>query len=945
MSRHHGITAVYANPLTARVLILFDPSLQTALLLAEIGISAVSRQADASVPAAVAAPPRSPPRAQPGYAPWHGREAAAALAFFGSAARRGLAQDEAERRLRQGQNVLSKAAPVSSLEIALNQFKNLPSLLLGVSALVSVATGGLPEAAAIAAVLVLNGGIGFVTERRAESTIASLSELVDDVVPVLRDGAVRQVESAHLVPGDILVLTPGIRIGADARLLQSSDLSIDESALTGESLPAPKDSAPLPPATPLPGRRNMAYRGTAVSAGSGLALVVGTGDNTEVGAIQALSTGTRRPKTPIQRQLDHLGNQLVKVSGAICLGIFGLGLLRGYHWLHILKTSTSLAIAALPEGLPAVATTSLARGIRRMREHQVLMRRLHAVETIGAIQTICLDKTGTLTLNRMSAVALRSHALQADRTQADWPARAADDAGRAELARLLQVCVLCNQAELRETPPQDAAPNGSATENALLELAAGAGIGATPLRRHFPLLQTELRMEGRNYMRTLHAMPDAARRLIAVKGNPAEVLDLCTHYLAGAQALALDAGARNAIARQNEGMAEQQLRVLGFAFAEAPAGADAAPLTWIGLVGLADPLRPGVERVIASFHDAGIRTVMLTGDQAATAYVIGQSLHLNNGDALHIVDAEQLEAIAPQRLQALADNAHIFSRVSPARKLQIVRALQRGGKTIAMTGDGINDGPALRAADIGIAMGGGTDVALSVADVVLKGDRLDTLLEAVRQGRTISNNIRKSLHFLLSSNLSEILAVLGSVALGSGQPLTPVQLLWLNLLSDMLPAIALVAEPAEGDVMQQAPRDPQRPIVGAGELRLYAREAGWLAGGALGAYLGGVACHGDGRRAGSIAFNALVLGQLLHALSCRSERRRLFAAAGAPPNHHLSLAVGASIGLQVAANLLPGLRRVLGIAPMGALDALLALAGAGLPLLVNEAAKPATPPD
>ncbi len=947
--RHAGVGAVYANPLTARVLLLFDPALPlAALLLALLPDSGLSGEpGKANAPTAPPVPPRRPARPEPAaprhaaYAPWHGRDGAAALAFFDSSECAGLSRAEAARRLLHGRNLLSKPAAVSSLQIFLSQFANLPTLVLGGSAAVSAATGGMPEAAAIAAVLGMNSGIGFVTERRAESTIASLAELVDDVVPVLRDGAQHQVEASQLVPGDVLVLAPGIRIAADARLLRAGGLAVDESALTGESLPSSKDCATLPANTPLPGRANMVYRGTAVAMGTGLGLVVGTGNNTEVGAIQALTSGTRRLRTPIQNQLDQLGNQLVKVSGAIGLGIFVLGLLRGYHWLRILKTSISLALAALPEGLPAVATTSLARGIRRMRAHQVLIRRLHAVETIGAIQTICLDKTGTLTLNRMSAVALHTAAgpLRVAQGQLDWAARAEGDAARAELARLLQICVLCNESGQHAAAP-DAPFNGSATESALLDLAASAGLAPEPLRRRHPLLQTELRMEGRNYMRTVHAMPVSPLRLVAVKGSPAEVLELCGRHLAGARALPLDQAARAGILAHNAAMAARQLRVLGFAFAEAAPDAAAPALTWVGLVGLADPLRPGVERVIASFHDAGIRTVMLTGDQAATAYVIGQSLRLNDGEPLRIVDAEQLEDMPPQHLQALAGDAHIFSRVSPARKLQIVRALQQGGRTIAMTGDGINDGPALRAADVGIAMGGGTDVALSVADVVLKDDRLETLLEAVRQGRAISNNIRKSLHFLLSSNLSEILTVLGTVALGGGQPLTPIQLLWLNLLSDMLPAIALVAEPAEGDVMRQPPRDPKRPIVGREELRRSAREAGRLAGGALAAYLYGVARHGDGPRAGGIAFNALVLGQLLHALSCRSEHRRLFSGTAARPNHQLSLAVGASVGLQAAANLLPGLRRALGIVPMGLLDVLVTLAGAALPLLANELAKP-----
>jgi Ca2+-transporting ATPase len=716
---------------------------------------------------------------------------------------------------------------------------------------------------------------------------------------------------------------------------------MDESALTGESAPVAKHSAVLAPPVPLAERRNMAFRGTAVSMGEGKGLVVGTGQRTEVGAIQALTTSTERPRTPMQRELEILGKRLVIVSSMMCVGIFVLGLLRGSKWLAILKTSMSLAIAAVPEGLPAAATTSLARGIRRMRDHDVLIRSLHAVENIGAIDTICLDKTGTLTQNSMSAVLVQtmSHALATD-----GPALTPDGApgpARAALQQLLQVCVLCNETSASNHGP-DGAAAGSSTENALLALARQAGVDESALRERYRLLGTRLRAEGRNHMRTVHAVPGTQECLISVKGSPDEVLGLCSGYLEEEKVVALDQAARARIMAQNETMAQRQLRVLGLASSQSacvPDDGDATGLTWLGMVGMADPLRPGAADVIARFHQAGIRTVMVTGDQATTAYEIGSALHLHNGADLNIVEAAQLEDTPADRLQALTEQAHIFARVSPSHKLQIVRLLQQSGKTIAMTGDGINDGPALRAADVGIAMGGGTDVALSVADVALKNDDLETLLEAVRQGRTISANIGKSLHFLVSSNLSEILVVLGGVALGSGQPLTPLQLLWLNLLSDLLPAIALAAEPAGDDVMHQPPRPHDRPIMGKQELWRCAGEGAWLAGGALGAFLYGLARHGRGPRAGTLAVNALVLGQLLHAILCRSDRHHAFVPNGLPHNRELTLSIGGSIALQVAANLVPGLRKLLGIAPMGPIDVLVTLAGALLPLMANELGK------
>ncbi len=917
LSRYDHVISALASPLTGHVLILFKEGFHLRQLFPEFELAAAK-----GMPAA------SPARTT---APWHLREAGEALAYFDSSIVTGLSESEAGRRLAGQGNRLTQHKPVSSFEILLDQFKSLPILLLGVSAGISLLTGGVAEAAAIVAVLGLNGTIGFATERRAESAIASLSELVDDIVPVRRDGRVKQVETSHIVPGDILLFSPGIRIAADVRLLEVSDMSVDESALTGESMPVVKESASLQSRAALAERSNMAYRGTAVSMGSGTGLVVGTGDSTEIGLIQALTGATERPRTPIQLQLDKLGNRLVRISCAVCVGIFGLGLLRGHQWIAMFKSAISLAIAAVPEGLPTVATTSLARGIGRMRARNVLIRRLHAVETIGAIQTICLDKTGTLTMNRMSAVAVQAVHRNID-----------DDAGDSpELDRLLQIGVLCNQSRLNQHVP-DVPPDGSATENALIDLAQRRGAAVADVRQRYPLLSTELRAEGRNYMRTVHAIPGSPGKLVAIKGSPDEVLAKCGHYLDGDSALALDDATRDIVRQQNHAMASRQLRVLGFAFAELPLEQEAiaqAPATWVGLVGLADPLRPGVERVIKAFHDAGIRTVMLTGDQAATAFEVGRALGLNNGADLRIVNTEHIGDMAPDRLYALTEHADIFSRVSPAHKLLIVRALRHGGRVIAMTGDGINDGPALRAADIGIAMGGGTDVALSVADVALKDDRLETILDAVRQGRTISQNIRKSLHFLLSSNLSEILVVAASVALGTGQAMTPAQLLWLNLLSDVLPAIALAAEPDEDDVMRQAPRKHDQPIVGKDDLWHYAREGSVLTAGALGAYLYGVRRYGPGARASTLAFNSLVLGQLLHAVSCRSDKQPAFVGSRLKANPQLAWSIGGSVALQLIANLIPGLRRMLGIAPTSVVDGAVTLAGALLPLAINETAK------
>jgi Ca2+-transporting ATPase len=945
LSRHEAVTDVLANPLTGRLLVLFDPATRSESLLQELGIDMAPPQAGSAGAAAAAAPEPTAAaaaaqaadanRREP-YPPWHLREADEALAFHASSSSAGLSRIEAEERLRHGENRIALPQGRSAGEILLDQFKGAPIALLGVSAAVSLLTGAIAEAAAISAVLAMNAAIGYTTERQAEATITSLSELVDDQALVLRDGTPAAVDAAHLVDGDILLLGPGARIAADVRLLASSGLKVDESALTGESLPVDKEASALGHPVPLAERRNMAYRGTVVVGGTGLGLVVGTGQRTEAGAIDILTRSTERRRTPLELQLDRLGNQLLAVSIVMCLGVIAVGLLRGQQRGALLRAAVALAVAAVPEGLPATATTSLAKGLRRMRDRHVLMRHLYAVETASTISTICLDKTGTLTLNRMSAVDVRTlrqrHAAGPDGIEPAVHSEA--------LERLLQVCVLCNEVQANRTA-FEASAQGSATETALLELAERGGVDLGLLRKRFPLLGSELRAEGRKHMRTIHASADSGRKLVAVKGSPEEVLGLCTQVLDDGQARACDDSARSHVLQQNDEMARAQLRVLGFAYAElASEDADSAtvPLTWLGLAGLADPLRPGAQQMIQRFHQAGIRTTMLTGDQAATAYEIGKSLGLNNGGDLLIINSDELDRMAPAQLNEMAGQAHIFSRVTPADKLRIVQAIQGAGEVVAMTGDGINDSPALRAADVGIAMGSGTDAALSVADVALKYDQLDSLLDAVAQGRTISDNIRKSVHFLVSSNLSEILVVFGAVAFGAGTPLSPLQLLWLNLLTDLLPAIALAEEPAESDVLQRPPRNPRENLIRKQDVLRYARESVLLAAGALSAHAYGVLRYGSGARATTIAFNTLVSGQLAHAHFCRSERHRSFSK-DVPPNPRLSSAVGIASLLQTCAHLVPGLRRLLGLTALGPLDLLAIAAGAWLPLLANEMAR------
>jgi Ca2+-transporting ATPase len=894
---------------------------------------------------------REPVQSGPARILWHTLPAEAVLQRLQVDYSRGLdAEEVAARRARYGPNVLPEPERRSPLAIFLGQFNSLPVWLLGASALLSAATGGLADAAVILGVVMINAAIGYVTESQAEGIIGSLTTVARPPVPVVRSGRVQQTPTAEVVPGDMLLLTPGCLVAADARLVSVKDLSVDESALTGESLPVSKGVAALAAAeVPLADRSNMVYMGTLVTGGSGLACVVATGRATELGLIQTLVGETRPPETPMQRQLDRLGNQLVWISLAICGGVFAVGLLRGYGLLPMLRAAISLAVAAVPEGLPTVATTTLALGLRDMRRKHVLIRQLAAVETLGSVQVMCLDKTGTLTENRMAVLAVQVNGDRLHVTDGHFhaPQGRVDPHAHETLLKLLHVAVLCNESRFNGTiaPGGRMSIEGSATENALLAMALAAGVDAAALRRRHPLLATEYRAEGRAWMATWHDAGEG-RRLKAVKGSPEQVLELCRWYEDHDGRHEIDPAYREAMLTENARMAGEALRVLGFAYGLEDAQGNGDGLIWLGLAGLADPIRAGTRELIRQFHQAGIKTVMITGDQSATAYAIGRQLDLSGEERLEILDSSQIDRIDPQLLSALAEKVEIFSRVSPAHKLQIVQALQRAGRVVAMTGDGINDGPALKAADIGVAMGGtkaggGTEVARSIADVVLEDDELGTMILAVAQGRTIYANIRKSIHYLVSSNISEIGLTFIAVAGGLGQPLNTMQLLWINLLTDVFPALALSMDPPEPDVLRRPPRDPHEPILRAQDFRRYGVEAAALTAGALGAYGWGLVRYGPGPQASTLAFMTLTLGQLLHARACRSETHGLFSAERLPENRWLDRALLGSAALQLATVLLPPLRGLLGTTPLLPADALLVGAAAGLPYLAIEAMKTA----
>jgi Ca2+-transporting ATPase len=878
---------------------------------------------------------------------WHRLTANKVLSTFNTDRDGGLKTLAAAELLKQyGPNALPEPEPRSGWNIFVDQLNSLPVYLLGAAAGVSIATGGFLDALLIAGVVVANAVVGYLTESSAERTIHSLKTLVKPRAEVIRNGKVIDIPIEEVVVGDLLRLKPGAYIAADGRVIESSNLSIDESMLTGESMPVSKNQKPIKrDNVPLADRKNMVYMGTLVTGGQGVAVVVATAAKTEIGNLQLLIGNTSSPKTPIERQLSRMGDQLVILCGIICGVVFLMGTLRGYGFLQMLRMAISLAAAAVPEGLPAAATINFALGITNMRKHQVLVRHLQAIETLGAVQTICLDKTGTITQNTMSVTTLFSgnKRIEVIKGQFFLARKPLNPLLFEDIKQLLDVCVLCNETKLnRRTEDSEIELQGSPTENALIYLALKSDIDVFKLRDIYTLTDINHRSENRLFMSTLHVSVDS-HRMFSLKGSPDEILSMCSWQLVNNKVIPLSEAEKHRIELENERMSGQELRVLGFAFKvveNRDSQVDEQNLIWLGLVGMVDPIRDGVKELIQVLHKSGVDTVMVTGDQSATAYAIAQQLNLSGEKPLEMLDSSELMAVNPDKMEALAKIAHVYSRISPSHKLKIVQAMQSAGKVVAMTGDGINDGPALKAADIGIAMGqSGTDIAREVADVVLKEDNLDILTVALRDGRTTYSNIRKSVHFFLSTNISEILVMFTAMAMGIGFPLNVMQLLWINIISDIFPGLALSMEQPEPDIMEQPPRDPQAPLFASRDVKRMLYESALISIGALSAYGYGITRHGIGPQAASLAFQSLTIGQLLHAISCRSEKKSIFDRGQITPNKHLNMAIGGSLALQIMTMVFPPLRNVLGLTPLNLEDIIIIVGSSIIPLLVNEATK------
>ena len=862
---------------------------------------------------------------------WHQREVHELLAEHTVDPAHGLPSPEVQRRAQShGPNELQNRTKRSALSLWADQFKDFMVLVLLAAAVLAGVMGDLVDAGAILVIVLLNAAIGFVQSWRADRAMAALQQLAAAQATVLRDGQTQLVAARTLVPGDIVLLEAGNQIPADLRLLHIAQLKVDESALTGESITVAKQTAALaaPGTRALGDRLNMAFKGTTATHGRGRGLVVATGMNTELGKIAWLLDSADRT-TPLQKRLAAFGQRLAWVVLGICGVIFGVGVLRGEDPLLMALTAISLAVAAIPEALPAVVTVLLALGARRMVAFHALVRRLPSVETLGSVTHICADKTGTLTQNRMRTEWLLAHS-QAWRPGEPVPSPTHQEA--------LRAAALCNDARLdsRSVPPTW---QGDPTETALVTAALGAQLDKTALDAECPRVQ-ELPFDSeRKRMSTFHRL--AQGFVSYTKGAPESVLPCCAWQWTPNGPTSLDP---LKVMADAHALAEQGLRVLALArrthaflpAPQAPGGAE-SQLEFLGLIALIDPPRNEAGAAVRDCLSAGITPVMITGDHPATARAIAYRLGIVTDPAAAVLTGQELATLDEAALRQCVAQVRVYARVDPAQKIRIVQALQAQGHIVAMTGDGVNDAPALKRADIGIAMGqGGTDVAREAASLVLLDDNFATIVAAVREGRRIFDNIRKFVRYAMTGNSGEIWTLFLAPLLLLPIPLLPIHILWVNLVTDGLPGLALAAEPAERGVMQRPPRAPNESFFAHG-LWQHILGIGLLIGGlCLGVQAWALSTgHAHWQ---TMVFTVLTLSQMVHVLAIRSEQESLWRL-GLGSNKPLLGAVGLTFVLQMATIYVPALNPIFKTAPLSLQELVICLGAAAVVGIVVELEK------
>jgi len=875
---------------------------------------------------------------------------------------RGLSWDEATDRLKQnGSNELIEKRSVSPLTLLLNQFKDFMVLVLMGATLISGLLGEYLDAITIVLIILMNGVLGFIQEFRAERSLRALKELSAPFTNVVRDGEVHHIPARELVTGDIIVLESGDRIPADIRFIETYGMYAEESALTGESLPTSKFTDSLNTnEVPLGDQKNLGFMGTLITRGSAKAVVVRTGMDTEMGKIADLIQNTESQETPLQHRLEQLGKILIAVAIGLTIMVVIAGIVHGQPPYAMFIAGVSLAVAAIPEGLPAIVTIALALGVQRMIKRKAIVRKLPSVETLGCASVICSDKTGTLTQNKMTVTHLWVGGQSLDVTGDGYEPRGQiysngaiiDVSKNKMLARLLEVSVLCNNATLQQQEhdgkrkkgkdeefASDWLVKGDPTDGALVVLGAKAGFNQQTLEGQYSRIHEVPFDSDRKRMSVV--VSSSQGRMVCCKGAPDVLLEQCSYVLWDDKIIPFTATLKSKVLSANEAMARNALRVIGVAYRDLKLSDQLTDeseledgLVFVGLTGMIDPPRREVRDAISKCRKAGIKTVMITGDHQTTAEAIARSLGMLPQNGGLIVSGAELTAVTDEALDKIVEDVYVFARVSPEHKLRIVKSLQRKGHVVAMTGDGVNDAPAIKAADIGIAMGiSGTDVSKEASALVLSDDNFSTIVAAIEEGRGIYENIRKFIRYLLASNVGEILTMFIAMMAGLPLPLVPIQILWVNLVTDGLPAMALGVDQAEKDLMQQKPRSAKENI--------FARRLGWkiISRGiligvcTLGAFYLVLHGHADDPvvlvRAQSVAFATLVMAQLIHVFDCRSSRsifhRNLF------QNRSLVFAVLSSLILMLAVMYVPSLQPIFKTVPLGFRDWCLVIVAAGIP--------------
>ena len=885
---------------------------------------------------------------------WHQFEASAALKELKSGLATGLSDPEIERLTAlHGRNELIVTAVKNPWLILWDQFTSLMAVILILAAVVSALLADYADAIAITAIVIINAIIGFSHEFRAEKAIAALKQLAVPLVRVRRNGVVQELPSFSLVPGDIVLLEAGNVVSADCRLLEVADLQAQESALTGESASIRKTTAALSGADVQIGDRlNMVFMGTFIVAGRGQAVVTGTGMNTELGQIATMIQKVDSEETPLQRRLGQLGKRLALLALLLVALIFTIGLLRGEELRLMLLTAVSIGVAAIPEGLPTVVMIALALGAQRMLARNALVRKLPAVETLGSVTVICSDKTGTLTQNRMKVATIQLADKRVDLAQNSNQAKSEPGMGI-----LLAGCALCNDAVVPKESDASPVPLGDPTETALAVVASEFGLWKSDLDRSFPRIGEIPFTSERKRMTTVHQIPsteagvpeltqickDAGAPCIALTKGAADVLlGISDSIWVNAKIEPLNDEWRSRISTNCNAMAQDGMRVLGHAFRpllEVPTDWSHAlleqKLTFIGSTGIIDPPRIEVSAAVATCKAAGIRTVMITGDHPLTAQSIANQLGISGSG--RILTGTDLDPMTDESLEQLSDETAVYARVSPQHKLKIIQSLQRRGHIVAMTGDGVNDAPALKKADIGVAMGVvGTDVAKEAADMVLLDDNFATIVAAVEEGRVIYDNIRKFAKYILTTNSAEIWVMLLAPILGMPIPLLPLQILWMNLITDGFPALALGVEPAERDIMLHPPHPPTESLFSRG-LGRHVLLVGLLMG-LISLSVGYFYWQSNHSNWRTVLFTTLTLSQMAHVLAIRSERQSLFQI-GILSNKYLVAALSLTAVLQLGLIYLPFLQSVFSTSFLPAWDLGIAIAASSIIFWIVELEK------